>query len=190
MLIWSCPCGPHFSDVTLKNDSDIFVVVTAVVIIRRWCCWAILRLLPHDIITRVACVGHFRWTTTYETFTRESPPEKHAQTHLQVKELAVASVDDLRAAIAPGHFDDVDLVKETRDGMSPQQWSQISKWRERRQVCRTTTASIWSWDRITLLPHLLQDPVHPVPRRTFYWSHFSSMKTLHLLLHITNSSPP
>lgn len=41
------------------------------------------------------------------------------QTHLQVKELAVASEDDLCAAIAPGHFDDVDLVK-TGDGMIPQ----------------------------------------------------------------------
>lgn len=46
-------------------------------------------------------------------------PEKHQSAHLQVKELAVASVDDLCAAIAPGHFDDIDLVKETRDKMSP-----------------------------------------------------------------------
>lgn len=131
MLIWSCPCVTHFSNVTLKNDSDIFVVVTAVVIVRCRCCWAIFRLLPHDIITHVTQVGRFRWTTTHETFTlfvfnnllprvKGVQPEKHQQTHLQVKELAVASVDDLRAAIAPGHFDDIDLDKETRDRMSPQ----------------------------------------------------------------------
>lgn len=47
------------------------------------------------------------------------PPGTHQQTHLQVKELAVASVDDLRAAIAPEHLDDIDLAEEARDRMSP-----------------------------------------------------------------------
>lgn len=35
-------------------------------------------------------------------------------THLQVKELAVASVNGLCAAIAPGHFDDVNLAKHKK----------------------------------------------------------------------------
>lgn len=36
----------------------------------------------------------------------------HTLAHLQVKELAVASVNDFRTAIAPGHFDDVNLEKQ------------------------------------------------------------------------------
>lgn len=42
-----CPCVTHFSDVTLENDSDIFVVATC----GRWCrCyWAIFRLILHDL---------------------------------------------------------------------------------------------------------------------------------------------
>ena len=35
-------------------------------------------------------------------------------THLEVEELAVASVNDFCAAIAPGHFDDVNLAKQKR----------------------------------------------------------------------------
>lgn len=40
---------------------------------------------------------------------RETDAERHA--HLQVEELAVASVNDFRAAIAPGHLDDINLGK-------------------------------------------------------------------------------
>lgn len=38
--------------------------------------------------------------------------QTNTHTHLQVKELAVASVNDFRAAIAPGHFNDVNLERQ------------------------------------------------------------------------------
>lgn len=43
---------------------------------------------------------------------RETGAERHA--HLQVEELAVAPVNDFRAAIAPGHLDDVNLGKREK----------------------------------------------------------------------------
>lgn len=122
----------------VQNDSDIFAAVTAVVIIWCGCCWTIFSLFPHNIITHV---GRFSWATTHETFTllvfnnllprlKGVQPEKHQQTHLQVKELAVASVDDLCAAIAPGHFDDIDLGKETKTGWVHS--SEVKSWNEER----------------------------------------------------------
>lgn len=72
------------------------------------------------------------------------PPGTRQQTHLQVKELAVASVDDLRAAIAPEHLDDIDLVEETRDRMSPRWWGPILRF------VWPHSANIPSWDTITL----------------------------------------
>lgn len=132
-----CPCATLFSNVTLKNDSDISVVVTAVVAIRCRCYWAIFRLIPHGVITHVTGTSRGRRRRAHGS-TGEPQKKKKVYlsnscqrskklqpTHLQVKELAVASVDDLCAAIAPGHFDDVDLVK-TRDRVI-----QTLTWKER-----------------------------------------------------------
>lgn len=57
MLMGLCPCATHFSDVTLKNDSDISVVATAVVVVRCGSHGAGFRLIPHHAITRVTRVG-------------------------------------------------------------------------------------------------------------------------------------
>lgn len=52
----------------------------------------------------------YKKTITYQgtvTYIHTNP-----LTHLEVKELAVASVNDFCTAIAPGHFDDVNLEKQ------------------------------------------------------------------------------
>lgn len=49
-------------------------------------------------------------TTTYHYTLSHT----QTQTHLEVKELAVASENEFGTAIAPGHFDDVNLQKQTK----------------------------------------------------------------------------
>lgn len=43
---------------------------------------------------------------------RQMTSQAQEHTHLQVEELAVASVNDFCAAIAPGHLDDVNLENQ------------------------------------------------------------------------------
>lgn len=112
MLMGFYPCETLFSDVTLKNDSDIFVVVTVVASVDAT---GPFSGSSHAIYLRVTWEGRGEEGFKQVNHRVRNIPSLGGggttQTHLQVKELAVASEDDLCAAIAPGHFDDVDLVK-------------------------------------------------------------------------------